>query len=75
MQTYEILVDGHIDDRRAPWFDGLALTRLPTGQTRLSGPLADQAALHAVLARIRDLGLNLVLVRQTAQDNPERHWQ
>ena len=65
MQTYEILVDGHIDDRRAPWFGGLALTRLPTGQTRLTGPLADQAALHGVLARIRDLGLNLVLVRQT----------
>ncbi|HYG58094.1 MAG TPA: hypothetical protein VD902_08545 [Symbiobacteriaceae bacterium] len=66
IQAYEILVDGHIDDRRAPWFGGLALTRLPTGQTRLAGSLADQAALHAVLTRIRDLGLHLVLVRQTA---------
>lgn len=68
MQTYEILVDGHIDDRRAPWFDGMALTRLPSGQTRLTGPLADQAALHAVLARIGDLGLHLILVRQTAAE-------
>ena len=65
MQTYEIVVDGHIDDRRAHWFDGLAVTRLPTGQTRLTGPVADQAALHAVITRIRDLGLNLVLVKQT----------
>lgn len=65
MQTYVIVVDGHIDDRRAHWFNGLTLTRLPAGQTQLTGPVADQAALHAVLNRIRDLGLNLVLVKQT----------
>lgn len=65
MQTYEIVVEGHLDNRWAPRFHGLALTRLPTGQTRLSGPLADQAALHAILARVRDLGLTLILVRQT----------
>lgn len=65
LQTYVIVVDGHIDERRAHWFDSLTLTSLPTGQTELAGPVADQAALHAVLARIRDLGLNLVSVKQT----------
>lgn len=63
METYEILIKGQIDPRRAHWFGDLTLTWLPTGETRLAGAL-DQPALHAVLTRIRDLGLPLLLVRQ-----------
>lgn len=60
----EILVGGHLDARRSLWFEGLTLTRLEDGTTRLSGSLPDQAALFALLSRIRDLGLPLLSVRR-----------
>jgi hypothetical protein len=55
---------GHLDDRWAAWFDGLTLTRDDNGTTLLTGPVVDQAALHGVLRRVRDLGLPLVSVLQ-----------
>jgi hypothetical protein len=61
---YELWVEGHLDARWLPWFDGLELTHLADGETRLRGPVADQAALHGLLARIRDLNLTLVLVQR-----------
>jgi hypothetical protein len=61
---YEIIVKGHLDGRWARQFGGMTLTALPGEQTLLAGPLADQPALHGVLARIRDLGLTLVSVAQ-----------
>lgn len=64
MITYEIIVQGHIDSRRARWLDGLTAEHLPSGATRLTGPIYDQAALHGILARIRDLGLTLVSIKQ-----------
>ncbi len=72
MDYYEIRVDGHIDNRRSQWFDGLTLTWLPEGETLLAGPVVDQAALHGVLSRIRDLGLTLVSVTRipTKTDDP-----
>ncbi len=60
---YEIRLKGHLDDRWADWFDGLALTR-DDDTTLLSGPVVDQAALHGLLRRVRDLGLPLVSVIQ-----------
>lgn len=61
-QFYEIRVEGHLDEVWSGWFEGLSLTRGPEGVTVLAGPVADQAALHGLLARVRDLGLVLVSV-------------
>ena len=60
--TYEIRRAGHLDARRAARFDGLALRLEPDGTSVLSGPIADQAALHGLLQRVRDLGIPLVSV-------------
>jgi hypothetical protein len=62
--TYEIVVEGHLDARWARWFEGMRLTHREDGTTRLHGPVADQAALHARLTRIRDMGVTLLSVRR-----------
>jgi hypothetical protein len=59
---YEIRLTGHLDPRWASWFDGMSVTPDSDGTTVLSGPVADQAALHGLLGRVRDLGLPLVSV-------------
>ena len=59
---YAIRVRGRLDAGWSAWFDGLRVTELDGGETELSGPLPDQAALHGVLAKVRDLGLVLVSV-------------
>ncbi len=59
---YEIRLTGYLDDRWADWFDGLTITRDASGDTLLTGPVADQAALHGELRRVRDLGIPLVSV-------------
>ena len=59
---YEIRLRGHLDARWAAWFDGMTLTREGDGTTRIHGPVADQAALHGLLRRVRDLGLPLLSV-------------
>ena len=61
--TYEIRVAGHLDDHWAATLDDLTLIRLDDGTTSLTGPLIDQAQLHGVLARIRDLGVPLLTLR------------
>jgi hypothetical protein len=65
---YEIRLKGHLDDRWADWFEGLTFTHESDGTTLLEGPLTDQAALHGVLNRIRDLGLPILLVRCVGPD-------
>jgi hypothetical protein len=60
---YEIRVDGVLDARWADWFGGLHISRDGT-QTVIAGLLPDQPALHGLLAKVRDLGLTLVLVRR-----------
>jgi hypothetical protein len=63
LQCYEIRVKGHISDRLAEWFEGLTITLEVDGDTLLTGPVVDQAALHGLLKKVRDLGMPLVLVR------------
>jgi len=63
-EIHEIRVQGRLDDRWVDWLEGLALTRENDGTTTLTGPLADQAALHSVLNTIRDLNLPIVSVRR-----------
>jgi hypothetical protein len=59
---YEIRIKGHLDNRWADWFEGLTITALDNGETLLTGPVVDQAALHGVLRKVRDLGLPLLSV-------------
>ncbi len=60
---YEIRVKGVLDGRWSAWFDGLEVTSDESGQTTIAGPVVDQAALHGLLAKVRDLGLRLLSVR------------
>ncbi len=59
---YEIRLKGHLDDRWADWFGGLTITLEDNGDTLLTGPVIDQAALHGLLKRVRDLGMPLLSV-------------
>ena len=61
---YEIRLKGHLDDKWADWFDGLTITREDNGETRLTGPVVDQAALHGLLKKVRDLGVPLLSVNR-----------
>jgi hypothetical protein len=65
---YEIRVKGVLDSGWAAWFDGLRVTKDNGGETIIAGPVADQAALHGLLAKIRDLGLELLAVHGTDVD-------
>jgi hypothetical protein len=65
---YEIRLQGRLDQRWSDWFDGLTLTTDQDGTTRLRGPLVDQAALHGVLQRLRDLGVPLISVTRVQPD-------
>jgi hypothetical protein len=70
---YEIRLTGHLDAHWAAWFDGLTVSDGGDGTTRISGPIADQAALHGLLQRVRDLGLPLVSVTRDETDPPTTH--
>ncbi len=61
---YEIRIKGHLENRWANWFDGLTITLEDNGETRLTGPVVDQAALHGLLRKVRDLGMLLISVKR-----------
>jgi hypothetical protein len=59
---YQIRIKGHLDPRWSEWFGGLTITLEDNGDTLLSGPVVDQAALHGLLRKVRDLGMQLISV-------------
>jgi hypothetical protein len=70
-ERYEIRIKGHLDNRWAGWFDEVTITPMPNGTTVISGPVVDQAALHSLLRKVRDLGMPLISVTRVgpAQDD------
>ena len=66
---YAIRIKGHLDQRWADWFDGLSFAHDDDGTTLLAGALADQAALHGVLNKLRDLGLPIISVQSLDSDD------
>jgi hypothetical protein len=71
MIAYEIRVKGHLDQHWSAWFDGLAISYDADEHTMLRGPLIDEAALHGVLNKVRDLGVPLLPVNQVAVDSSQ----
>ena len=65
-EHYAIMVKGHLDSCWSEWLEGLTMTYTDSGETILSGPIADQAALHGLLMKIRDLNLTLIAVSRGA---------
>jgi hypothetical protein len=65
---YEIRLQGHLDARWGAWFDGLSLTKENDGTTVIAGQVVDQAALHGLLQKVRDVGLPLVSVARVEHD-------
>jgi hypothetical protein len=63
-RQYEIRLKGHLEARWAAWFGGLSLTQESDGTTVIRGAVIDQAALHGLLSKVRDLGLPLIAVTQ-----------
>jgi len=68
MNWYEIRVQGHLDQRWSAWFAGLAISYDADDNTVLRGPLVDEAALHGVLIKVRDLAVPLLEVHRVAAD-------
>ena len=65
---YEIRLKGHLDDRWADWFGGMTITLEDNGDTLLTSPVVDQAALHGLLKKVRDLGMPLISVNCVKSD-------
>ena len=71
-EIYRIRVKGHLAEHWAEWFDGLTLTNEANGEATLHGPIADQAALHGLLVKLRDLHLPVLAVnRVDMEGEPE----
>ena len=71
-ESYEIRLKGRLDGRWAARFDGLSLTYESAGTTLIHGPVVDQAALHGLLTRVRDLGLPLISVTRVTNSRKDQ---
>ena len=69
---YEIVVDGHLGARWAAWFDGFTVTNQADGTAVLRGSVVDQAALHGLLQRLRDIGIPLISLTPLEGPTAER---
>ncbi len=72
-QYYEIRLKGHLDDGWAEWFEGLTITLEDNGDTLLTGALVDQAALHGLLKKVRDLGMPMLSVNRVQNDETHQN--
>jgi hypothetical protein len=70
---YRILIQGSLGPDWADWFDGMEIRAEGEGRTALEGPVADQAALHGLLARLQDLNLPLISVLPSPEEGASRH--
>ena len=70
-KVYRIRVEGHLGQQWSDWFEGLTITLEDQGETLLTGPVVDQAALHGLLRKIRDLGMPLISVQRLDPDQAE----
>ena len=70
-QIYQIRIEGHLGRQWSNWFDGMAITLEDNGDTLLTGPVVDQATLHGLLKKVRDLGLPLISVVQLPAEPDE----
>jgi len=68
MTVYEIRVKGHLDQHWSAWFDGMTVNNEASGDTVISGPLVDQAALHSLLVKVYNLNLTLISVLRMETD-------
>lgn len=69
--VYQIKIKGHLGHQWTDWFEGLTITLEDNGETLLTGPVVDQAALHGLLKKVRDLGLPLLSVNHIEPDKTE----
>ena len=69
---YEIRVEGMLDEYWSAWFDRMQIISERHGETVIAGPVTDQAALHGLLARVRDLGLPLISLQRVGSESLER---
>lgn len=69
---YQIRIEGRLDKQWTNWFGGLTITLEESGDTLLTGPVLDQAALFGLLRRVRDLGMQLISVNRVDTGNQDR---
>jgi hypothetical protein len=69
---YQLRIEGHLDSAWTDWFDGMTIARLENGDTLITGPVPDQAALHGLFRKIRDLGMPLVSVNRMDTQQREK---
>ena len=70
VSTYHIRLKGHLGGHWSAWFEGMTINNEANGEAVLCGPIADQAALHGILSRIRDLGIVLLSVQAVRASDP-----
>jgi len=70
--VYQIRIKGHLSDQWTGWFEGLTITLKENGDTLLTGPVVDQAALFGLLKKVRDVGIALVSINRVEPGKPPK---